>query len=190
MINSFWNTYSSPHSFSNQAQGTVLLLGKQITDSKRLFNSAFRKETWVIHPTIVPFLTPIEVKDAKQTQDEIVIRGLLPLIAPVNHNKLNAAKMYLILHTILRNPYQDYHKTARANEDFGNDASIIVGFNDMTLPKDSGTNRVYMHCLHPEDDQSREMVYRNLFPPDDESLISIITSLEFKQLFKTDATTK
>ncbi len=151
---------------------------------------AFRKETWVIHPTIIPFLTPIEVKDAKQTREEIVIRGLLPLIAPVNHNKLNAAKMYQILHTILGNPYQDYNKTAWANEDFGNDASIIVSFNDMTLPKDSGTNRVYMHCLHPEDDQSCEMVYPTLFPPGNESLISIITFLEFKQLLKTDATTK
>ncbi len=84
--------------------------------------------------------------------------------------------MNQILHTILGNPYQDYNKTARANEDFGNDASIIVGFNDMTLPKDSETNRGYMHCLHPEDDQSCEMVYRTLFPQDNESLISIITS--------------
>jgi hypothetical protein len=88
----------------------VLLPGKQITDSKRLFDLAVRKETWVIHPTIILFLMPIEVKDAKQTQDEIVIWGLLPLIAPVNHNKLNAAKMYQILHTILGNPYHDYNE--------------------------------------------------------------------------------
>ena len=135
-------------------------------------------------------MTPIEVKDAKQNQDGTVLQGLLPLIAPVNHNKLNPAKMYQILHTIIGNPYQDYNKTARANEDFGNDASIIVGFHDMTMQKESGTNRAYMHCLHPEDDQSREMLYRTLFPPDDESVNRIITSLEFKQLLKTDATTK
>ncbi len=73
---------------------------------------------------------PIEVKDAKQNQDGTVLQGLLPLIAPVNHNKLNPAKLYQILHTIIGNPYQDYNKTAQANEDFGNDTSIIVGFHD------------------------------------------------------------
>ncbi len=60
----------------------------------------------------------------------------------------------------------------------------------MTMQKESGTNRAYMHCLHPEDDHSCEMLYRTLFPPDDESFNSIITFLEFKQLLKTDATTK
>ncbi len=60
----------------------------------------------------------------------------------------------------------------------------------MTFRKESGTNRAYMHCLHPEDDQSREMLYCTLFPPDNESFNSIITSLEFKQLLITDATTE
>ncbi len=168
----------------------VLSPGKRITESKLLFDSAFRKETWVINPTIILFLTPIEVKDAKQNQDGTVLQGLLPLIAPVNHNKLNPAKMYQILHTIIGNPYQDHNETAQANEDFGNDASIIVGFHDMTMRKESGPNRAYMHCLHPEDDHSREMLYHTLFPPDDESFNSVITSSEFKQLLKTDATTK
>ena len=98
--------------------------------------------------------------------------------------------MYQLLHTILGNPYQDNNKTARANEDFGNDASIIVGFHDMRMQKESGMNRAYMHCLHPKDDHSCEMLYRTLFPPDNESFNSIITSSEFKQLLKTDATTK
>ena len=169
----------------------ALLPGNQIKEWKRLFDSGFKKETWVINPSIIPFLTPIEVREAKENVDQTVTRGLLPLMAPVNHNKLTPAKMYQLLHTILGNPYQDNNKTARANEDFGNDASIIVGFHDDTLPKDStAINRAYMHCLHPDDDQNREFLFRTLFPPnEDDSLKNIITSSEFKLLLKTDATT-
>jgi hypothetical protein len=168
----------------------VLSPGKQITESKQPFDLAFRKETWVIHPTIITFLTPIEVKDAKQNKDGSVLQGLLPLIAPVNHNKLNPAKMYQILHTIIGNPYQDYNETARANEDFGNDASITVGFHDNTIRRDLGQNRAYMNCLHPEDDIDRDMLFRRLFPPDNDIFNSTITSSEFKKLLKTDATTE
>ncbi len=136
-----FHNFIQPHILINDhaqisSPASVLSPGTQITESKMLFDLAFRKETWVIYPTIIPFLTPIEVKDAKQNQDETVLQGLLPLMAPVNHNKLNPAKMYQILHTIIGNPSQDYNKTARANEDFGNDASIIVGFHDMTMQKD------------------------------------------------------
>jgi hypothetical protein len=99
--------------------------------------------------------------------------------------------MYQLPHTILRNPYQDNNETTRVNEDFGNDESIIVGFHDDTLPKDStAINRAYMHCLHPDDDQNREFLFRTLFPPnEDDSLKNIITSSEFKLLLNTDATT-
>ncbi len=47
-----------------------------------------------------------------------------------------------------------------------------------------------MHCLHPDDDQNREFLFRTLFPPnEDDSLKNIITSSEFKLLLKKDATT-
>ena len=47
-----------------------------------------------------------------------------------------------------------------------------------------------MHCLHPDDDQNHEFLFRTLFPPnEDDSLKNIITSSEFKLLLKTDATT-
>jgi hypothetical protein len=164
---------------------------KRSNQLRQTFDSSFRKETWVINPTIIPFLTPFEVREAKQNEDQTVTHGLLPLIAPVNHNKLTRAKMYRILHTILGNPYQYENKMARANKDFGNDASIIVGFHDDTLPKENTTvNRAYMHCLHPDDDQNRECVFRTLFPPIENDLLKdTITSEAFKKLLKTDATT-
>ena len=130
---------------------------KESNNLKLTLESCFRKETWVINPAIITFSTPFEVREAKQNEeDKTVTIGLLPLIALVNHNKLTPTKMYQILHTILGNPYQEENKTARANEDFGNDASIIVGFHDNTLPKGKTTaNRTYMHFLHPDDEQNR-----------------------------------
>ncbi len=89
----------------------ALLPGNQIKEWKRLFDSEFKKETWVINPSTIPFLMPIEVREAKENVDQTVTRGLLPLMAPVNHNKLTPAKMYQLLHTILGNPYQDNNET-------------------------------------------------------------------------------
>jgi hypothetical protein len=46
---------------------------------------AFTKNTWLVQPLILAFLTPMVPCDYKQT-------GMLVLTAPVNHNKPNQNK--------------------------------------------------------------------------------------------------
>jgi hypothetical protein len=48
---------------------------------------AFTKQTWLVQPLIIPFLTPMVPSDEKQM-------GMIVLTAPVNHNKLNQSKGY------------------------------------------------------------------------------------------------
>ena len=58
--------------------------------------------------------------------------GFSIMIAPVNHNKLNHSKTIQIVHTILGNIYQSENEVTIANQDFGNDASLIVGYHSRT----------------------------------------------------------
>jgi hypothetical protein len=60
---------------------------------------AFDKATWLVQPSIIPFLTPMVLRDENKT-------GMLVMTAPVNHNKLNQNKALQIVNTILRNAYQ------------------------------------------------------------------------------------
>jgi hypothetical protein len=67
--------------------------------------------------------------------------GILPLTAPVNHNMLNETiKTLQIVNTILGNAYQDKQEGTRQNENFGLDACVIVGFDNMTELGDSAQN--------------------------------------------------
>ncbi len=68
-------------------------------------------------------------------------------MAPVNHNKLDQSKTTEILHTILGNAYQDENDPNLANQDFGNDACVLVGCNE-TVER-ATTNKVKMVHLHP-----------------------------------------
>ncbi len=74
------------------------------------------------------------------------------MTAPVNHNKLNQSNMIQIVHTILGNAYQDEQEKTIANQDFRNDACIIVGYYDK-LKTQPGKNRVIMKDLHPNNDE-------------------------------------
>ncbi len=77
--------------------------GQKVNWSKTLFNTDFKKEPWHLHPSIIPYLTPMDVREARvdeKTKDETVQKGLLIMTAPVNHNKLNKNKTIQILFTI------------------------------------------------------------------------------------------
>ena len=65
---------------------------QKVNESKTLFNKSFDKHLWEIHPSIIPFLIPIDVLD-----NEILLQVTM---APVNHNKLNQSKATQIAHTI------------------------------------------------------------------------------------------
>ena len=83
--------------------------------------------------------------------------GFLIMTAPVNHNKLNHNKTIQIVHTILGNRYQSENEVTIANQDFGNDASLVVGYHCKTLL--TKTNQVEMKNLHPEEDQEQNIKY-------------------------------
>jgi hypothetical protein len=89
-------------------------LRQKVNRSKTLFNMAFQKEQWLVHPSIIPFLTPMDVREAR-VEEETVQHGLLVMTAPVNHNKLNQSKTIQIVHTILGNAYQDEQEVTIAN---------------------------------------------------------------------------
>jgi hypothetical protein len=129
-------------------------------------------------------LTPIDVCEAR-VEEETVQQGLLIMTAPVSHNKLNHSK---IVHTILDNAYQDEQELTIANQDFGNDACIIVGYHDK-LKTQPGKNRVVMKDLHPNDDEQQQKVYRGLILDYSDRFIQLLQSPEFQQLIKADATT-
>ncbi len=132
---------------------------------------AFQKVAWEIHPSIIPFLTPIEVCN-KQTCLQVTI-------APVNHNRLNQSKATQIAHTILGNAYKDKNDPTLANQDFGNDACILVGCNDVLVNKPNKSNGVVMKDLHPNDEEQKHNVYRYLFSPDIDSFTTYLSSDEF-----------
>ena len=116
-------------------------------------------------------------------------KGFLIKTAPVNHNKLNQGKAIQIVHTILGNAYQDENEVTIANQDFGNDACIIVGYNDEFGTKQPPTNKVDMKLLHPNEDEQEENYYNDLFPDDDTLFTKQLESSEFLNFLKTDATT-
>jgi hypothetical protein len=93
----------------------------------------------------------MDVHEAR-VEEETVQHGLLVMTAPVNHNKLNQSKTIQIVHTILGNAYQDEQEVTIANQDFDNDACIIVGYHDK-LKTQPGKNRDVMKDLHPNDDE-------------------------------------
>jgi hypothetical protein len=63
--------------------------------------------------------------------------------------------MIQIVHNILGNAYQDEQEVTIANQDFGNNACIIVGYHDK-LKTQPGKNRVVMKDLHPNNDKQQQ----------------------------------
>ncbi len=67
--------------------------------------------TFCIHPTIILFLTAMElsqkaVTTANENEDILSLNAdisLQPFMAPVNQNSLNASKTYQIVHTLMGN---------------------------------------------------------------------------------------
>jgi hypothetical protein len=164
---------------------TSLSPGKKINRSKRIFDEAYTKESWEIHPTMIPFFTPMENRDV--CIGGITTDGFSIMIAPVNHNKLNHNKTIQIVHTILGNIYQSENEVTIANQDFGNDASLVVGYHCKTLQTKT-TNQMEMRTLHPEENIRKQIKY-GFFNNSKDTFASELKSKNFKQILKTDATT-
>ncbi len=159
--------------------------GKKINKSKKVFDEAFLKEAWEIHPTMIAFFTPMQIRSLIMDTGEHA-QGFLIMTAPVNHNKLNHNKTIQIVHTILANKYQSENEVTIANQDFGNDASLVVGYHCKTLL--NKTNQVEMKNLHPEQEEQQKINY-SLFHSNKDAFLSELQSEPFKKILKTDATT-
>ena len=109
---------------------------QKVNESKTLFNKSFDKHQWEIHPSIIPFLIPIDVLD-----NEILLQVTM---APVNHNKLNQSKATQIAHTILGNAHKSEDDPTLANQDFGNNACVLVSWNDSVSRMTHKSNKVFM----------------------------------------------
>ena len=144
-----------------------------------MFDSAFDRMVWDIHPSIIPFFTPIDIRG----------KELLISMAPVNHNQLDQSKATQIVHIILRNAFKSEKYPSLANQDFGNDACVLVGC-DEESEEGAITNKVTMKNLHPKTEiDSKYTVCRNLFPNDMGHFRKHLSSAKFKELLQTDATT-
>jgi hypothetical protein len=167
---------------------TALTPAKRINKYKQLFDEAYNKESWQIHPTVIPFLTPMEIHNTP-LKNGVAHDGLLFMTAPVNHNKLNQDKAIKIVHTILGNAYQSDKEVSVANQDFGNDASIIVG-NHKKIPPPLETNRVPMKDLHPTEEQQKQITEYGLFDDNQDAFLSQkLKSDNFQDFLHTDAST-
>jgi hypothetical protein len=69
------------------------MLITKMSETKEIIDKTFQKANIELHPSIVQFLTALEALDDNT--------ALLPLIAPVNHNKVNESKMVQIIHTLM-----------------------------------------------------------------------------------------
>ena len=84
-------------------------------------DTTFNKCMWNAHPTILPFLTCMEVTENN---------NLRPFVAPVNHNYLNEAKTSSIVHTMTGNFCRGDNSKDSHIEQMGSDLCVVVGFND------------------------------------------------------------
>jgi len=158
-----------------------------------------------IKPVMLPFFTSFEVDKQKRT--------LKPYMAPVNHNIINETTWLKIVHTLMGNFCQDSDDTKGlvAMEDMGNDACVLVGCHQhvSNCLKRKLVERWSNFYLQHYENSRINQVDENLIPlirlnpvtAGDESvkrgLFSImtntdelITSVEFKDILKTDATTE
>jgi hypothetical protein len=88
----------------------------------KILDKKISKDTWTVHPSIIPFLTNIMVNYENH---------LHPYVASVNHNSLNEAKALNIAHTMLGNFCHGDEDKEWHMESMGNDACVVVGFNNM-----------------------------------------------------------
>jgi hypothetical protein len=105
---------------------------------------SFTKDTFCIHPTMIPFLTAMELSDThmkraisdEEMAGELITEGskedikLQPFIAPVNHYTLTSSKTMNIVHTLMGNfCHRDKDKISQM-ENMGSNACFLMGYHD------------------------------------------------------------
>jgi hypothetical protein len=88
----------------------------------KILDKYFSKDTWTVHSSIISFFTNIMVNYKNH---------LNPYVVPVNHNSLIEAKALNVAHTMLGNFCHSDEDKESHMENMGNDACVVVGFNNM-----------------------------------------------------------
>ncbi len=104
-------------------------LATATSTAKKTYDESFTKVKCQIHPSVIPFLTPMNVK---KTYDEQLDNAkiLQPYVAPVNHNTLTSAKTLQIVHTLMENYCHGDQIKKSQLEDMGNNACLLMGYHD------------------------------------------------------------
>jgi hypothetical protein len=111
---------------------------------KNHYDSSFTKDTFCIHPTMMPFLTAMGLSDThmkraisnKEMAGELITEGskenikLQPFIASVNHNTLTSAKTMNIVHTLMGNFCHGDKDNISQMEDMGSNACFLMGYHN------------------------------------------------------------
>ncbi len=120
------------------------------TKVTKIFDESFTKNHCIIHPTIFPFLTTMELndtakKESNSDEDDMsddnvnkVPTGkgnfnnvkLQPYIAPINHNTLDFSKAFNIIHTLMGNFCHGDKDKISQREEMGNDACVLMGYHN------------------------------------------------------------
>ncbi len=118
--------FTSISNFENDAHGYYQKSPSKNPDTAFLDNN-ITTETWILNPTIVPFLTQMTVKANRDGCQE-----LRPYYnAAVNHNVLNDMKVSKFLHTCMDKFYRNNEVTVVQLDNLGNNACILIGVDDM-----------------------------------------------------------
>jgi hypothetical protein len=124
--------YSKMELFYFKQQTKTLSPSKLATATsiaKKTNDKSFTKVNCQIHLSVIPFLTPINVKKTYDGQlDNAKI--LQPYVAPMSHNTLTSAKTLQIVHTLMGNYCHGYQTKKSQLEDMGNDACLLMGYHD------------------------------------------------------------
>ncbi len=97
--------------------------------AKKTYDESFTMDDCLIHRSVIPFLTPMNViKTYDEQLDNAKI--LQPYVAPMNHNTLTSAKTLQIVHTLM-GKYCHGDQTKKSQlEDMVNDVCLLMGHHD------------------------------------------------------------
>ena len=151
---------------------------QKVNESKTLFNKSFDKHQWEIHPSIIPFLIPIEVLCSWQWN---IVAGYYGTGQPqqTEPEQCNSNCSHYFRECLQECGWSNSTKSGLRNDTF-----VLVGCNDSISRMTHRSNKVFMKDPHPnDDDESKHKVWHDLVPADIAKFNDHILSIQF-QLFQ------
>jgi len=116
------------------------------TKETLFFDRNTTSETWLINPTIIPFLTVYAIENDKSGN-----KYLCPYYNDgVNHNVLENNRVLQIVHSCLGEPYNNNDSKLTQLNHLGHDASILIGVKEHKLGSDDiKVNMIFLQFTFP-----------------------------------------